>query len=89
MRSKLFYGAGSEYRSQRDQDIEHFKVWSEPWQYDPSDAPHYNFKPSKTKADRECRYCGKLHRYAQNFCSITCTRGFIKAQQRKGTFADD
>ncbi len=90
MRSKLFFGAGSEYRSQRDQDLENEATGSNPWQYGGPRIPMHGTLPqTKAKTEMECGYCGKRHRYARKFCGITCTRAFIKSQQRKGTFADD
>ena len=92
MRSRLFFGSGSEYRSQHDvanDDGCEEKVIDLLLNYDKSMCGHYNLPQTKTQKEVECGYCGKMHRFARKFCSITCARGFIKTQQRKGNFADD
>ena len=87
MRTKLFFGAGSEYRSQADQDKERSGVFVSGF-YDIGKIGG-NLIRTEICAETECQYCGKSHKLARKFCGLTCARAFIKSQQRKGKFTHD
>ena len=87
MRSKLFFGPGSEYRSQTEQDKESSGVLVSGF-YDIGKIGG-TLARTEIGTETECQYCGKIHKWARKFCGLTCARAFIKSQQRKGKFTHD
>jgi hypothetical protein len=87
MSSKMFFGASSEYRSQREQDKEIARARVSGF-YDIGKIGGALIR-TDAGAEAECQYCGKLHKWARKFCGLTCARAFIKSQQRKGKFTHD